>query len=141
MSTHLAQIQSVHSTVPADEAPYWWGDLHLCTDTVGAFNSPADEAPHGGGLTPLHRYSRCIQQPQPTRLLVVGDLHLCTDTVGAFNSPSRRGSSWWGTYTSALIQSVHSTAPANEAPHSGGLTPLHRCSRCILQPQPTAPVS
>ena len=47
-----------------------------------------------------------------------------------------------GSYPFAEVQSVYSIAPAADLAtgHSlvgGGLIPLQRCSRCILQPQPT----
>ena len=65
-------------------------------------------------------------------------LFLCRDAVGVFNSPSQLNSHWWGwSYSSAEMQSVYSTAPANWTLIGGdGLIPLQRCSRCIQQPQP-----
>ena len=102
--------------------------------------SPANWTLIGGdGLTPLQRCSRCIQHPQPIGLSLVGMvLFLCRDVVGLFNSPSQLNSHWWGwSYSSAEMQSVYSTAPANWTLIGGdGLIPLQRCSRCIQHPQP-----
>ena len=69
----------------------------------------------GDGLIPLQRCSRFIQQPQPIELTLVGMvLFLCRDAVGIFNSPSQLDSHWWGwSYSSAEMQSVYSTSPAN----------------------------
>ena len=86
------------------------------------FTSPTDWAtvhPLGEGLTPLQRYNHCILQPQPagpqnTRWERV--LFLWRDTIGVFYTPS---------------QLSHSLGE--------GLTPLKRCNRCILHPQPAEP--
>ena len=53
-----------------------------------------------------------------SRTLVAGDLPLCRDAVGVFCSPSRlnhQDTHWWS------------------------LSPLQKCSWCLLQPQPTRP--
>ena len=126
------------------------GVLPLCRDAVGVFCSLSRLGQHDtcwGSLTPLQRCSRCILQSQPigpTRhslgesypsaemqsvysavsadwantTLVGGVLPLCRDAVGVFCSLSRLGQ--------------HDT-------HWGSLTPLQRCSRCILQSQPIGP--
>ena len=48
------------------------------------------------------------------------------------------GLSLWGeSYFSAKMQSVYSEAPSLLGHLLGSLTPLQRCSRCILRPQPT----
>ena len=120
-----AEIQSVYSTVPANKTWHlwwWWGVLALCRDTVGVFYSPSRRGLTlvVGGLASLQRYSRCILQSKPTRPDTCGGrgvLPLCRGTVSVFYSPRRRG----------LTRVV------------GGLASLQRCSRCILQPQPTGP--
>ena len=43
-------------------------------------------------------------------------------------------------YPSEEKRSVYSTAPADWATRWGNLTPLQRCSRCILQAKPTEPL-
>ena len=119
-----------------------------------------------GSFTPLQRCSRCILQLQPTRLKMVNChiqntrwggsypsaemqsvysttpadtaedgllsypehslgwvLPLCRDAVGVFYNSSRHG--WrWSIVISRTLVGV-------------GLTPLQRCSRFILQLQPT----
>ena len=67
-----------------------------------------------GSLTPLQRCSRCILQPQPTRLWLNGgftSLQKCSRCI-LQPQPTRL---WL----------------------KGGFTSLQKCSRCILQPQPT----
>ena len=64
-------------------------------------------------------------------------LLLRRDAVGVFYSPSRLGFSFGESYISAEMQSVYSTALADWTTRWGSLTPLQRCSRCILPPQPT----
>ena len=111
---------SVYSTAPADWATRWqWG------------------------LTPLQRCYRSILQPQPTEPLVgSGVLPLFRDAIGLFYSPSRLSHSLAvGSYPSSEMLSVYSTAPADWATRwQWGLTPLPRCYRSILQPQPTEPL-
>ena len=133
----------------------------MCLDTVQLSNSsiwptdrtlsgvttPVQSGPGGNGngqdprwksLTPLQRCSWCILQFQPTgpsleesypfakmqlmystvpadRTLVGRVLPLCRDAVDVFYSPSRQDPRW------------------------RSLTPLQRCSWCILQSQPTGP--
>ena len=98
--------------------------------------APTDWALVGSGLTPLQRCSRCILQPQPTGPSLEVVLLLCRDAVGVFCSPNRLGPRWKWSYSFAEMQSVYSTAPTDWALVGSGLTPLQRCSRCILQPQP-----
>ena len=128
-------MQSVYSAAPADWALVG-RVLPFCRDAVGVFCSPSRLSSRWAGLTLLQRCSRCILQPQPTELSLGGSypsaemqsvysaapadwalvgrvLPFCRDAVGVFRSPSRLSSRW------------------------AGLTLLQRCSRCILQPQPT----
>ena len=88
------------------------------------------------GLTSLRRYSHCILQPQPIGIPVGGVLPLCNEAVCVVYSPSRLDHSMGnlnpllrcsqcilhpqptgplvgGVYTSAEMQSVYSTAPAD----------------------------
>ena len=132
-----AQMQSVYSTTTTNSA--LTGEvLPLCRDSVGVFYSHNRLSPPWVSLTPQLRCSRCILQPQQTRpslgksypyaeiqsvysttttdSALTGEvLPLCKDSVGVFYSPNGLGSPW------------------------GSLTPLQRCSRCILQPQQTRP--
>ena len=138
--------------------------LHLCRDAVGVFYRPSQRghslwksctsaemqlvystAPVNGAtrcesLAPLQRCSWCILPPQSTGPLVVKVLHLCRDAVGVFYRPSQLGHSLWKSCTSAEMQLVYFTAPANWATRCGSLAPLQRCSWCILQHQPTRPL-
>ena len=130
-------MQSMYFTAQADWT-HVGGVLPLCKDAVGVFYSPSRLDPRWGILTPLQRCSRCILQPKPTGPTLgesypsakmqsvystaqadwthVGEfLLLCRDAVDVFYSPSRLDPRW------------------------GSLTPLQRCSRCILQPKPTGP--
>ena len=149
---------------PQPTGPLVEGVLSVCRDIVGVFCSlsrlghslrasnpsaemssvysaaSADWATRWGRLTRLQRYRRCILQPQPTRPLVEEVLPVCRDVVGVFYSPSRLGHSLRESYPSAEISSVYHTASADWATRWGSLTPLQRCSRCILQPQPTGPL-
>ena len=130
--------------------------LPLCRDPVGVFYNPSLLGSHWGSITPLQRSTRCILQSQLTGLslgnyypsaemqsvyssisadwalngevlplcrdpvgvfynwALIGEvLLLCRDVVGVFYILSRLGSHW------------------------GSITPLQRCSRCILHSQPT----
>ena len=151
--TPLQRLQSVYSTAPADwttDHSLEGGVLLLCRDAVGVFYSPSwlDHRSLVGGwsFTPLQRCSRCILQPQLTgpqitrwrvefyssaemqsvysttpiewatdHLLEGGVLLLCRDAVCVFYNPYRMGHR-------SLVW-------------VWSLTPLQRCSRCILQPQ------
>ena len=84
---------------------------------------------------------RCFLQPQPTGSLNGGFLPLCRDAVDIFYNLSRLGHSIGDSYPCAEMQLVYSTAPADWATQWGILTSLKRCSRCVLQPQPTGPHS
>ena len=145
-------MQSVYFTAPTNLAIGFSleEELPLCRDAVGVFYSP-NQLDHrtlfGGSLSSLQRCSRCILQPQPT---------WPQDTL------------WGKSLLSAEMQSVYFTAPTNlTTGHSlgevlalcrdavgvfyspnqldhrtlfgGSLSSLQRCSRCILQPQPTWP--
>ena len=74
-----------------------------------------------------------------SRTLVGGVLPICRYAVGVFYSPRRLGRLFGvGSYPSADVQSVYSTAPVDLASSlEWGLIFLLRCSRCILQPQLT----
>ena len=137
------------------------GVLPLCWDAVGVFYSlsqlghslresypfaemqlvystaSANWATRWGSLTPLLRCGWCILQPQLTGPLVEGVLPLCWDAVGVFYSLSQLGHSLRESYPFAEMQLVYSTASDNWATRWGSLTPLQRCSWCILQPQLT----
>ena len=108
-----AEMQSMYSTAPSDWTLCW------------------------GSLTPLQRCSQCILQPQATGLFVGGVLPLCRDAVNVFYSPKRLDSLLGESYPSAEMQSMYSTAPSDWTLCWGSLTPLQRCSQCILQPQAT----
>ena len=129
-------MQSVYFTTPAD----WANQIVKCHtwETCG----------RGWGLTPLQRCSRCILQPQLTgqiRLFSVISRKLGRERKK--KKKKRRGS-----YPSAEMQSVYFTTPADWANQivkchtwetcgrGWGLTPLQRCSRCILQPQLTGQI-
>ena len=73
---------------------------------------------------------------------LVEGLPLCREKVGVFNSPNRLGHSLEReSYPWAEMQSMYSTAPTDWATRwRGSLTLGQRCSRCILQPQPTGPL-
>ena len=131
-------MQSVYAATPA----YWisrWGVLPLWSDAVGVSCNPSLLDLSLRSLTPLKRCSRCILQLQPTGPLV--------------------GES----YPSGAMQSVYAATPAYWISRWGvlplwsdavgvccnpslldlslrSLTPLKRCSRCILQLQPTGPL-
>ena len=77
--------------------------------------------------------------PQPTGPFIREVLPLCRDAVGVFYSPSQLGHSLEESNPSAEMQSMYSIAPTDWAIHWKSFTPLQRCSRCILQPQPTGP--
>ena len=138
------EMQSMYSTAPADWSTLVAGVLHLCRDAVNVFYS-SSRLVHTrcGSLTPLQRCSQCILQLQPIgphslresytyeemqsvystapadwSTLVAGVLHLWRDAVNVFYSSSRL---------------VHTRC--------GSLTPLKRCSQCILQLQPIGPHS
>ena len=137
------------------------GDLPLCRGAVGVYyhssqlgyswwetypsaemqsvytTTQANWAIRGGRLTPLQRCSWCILPLKPTGLFVVGDLPLCRDAVGVYYHSSQLGYSWWETYPSAEVQLVYTTTQANWAIRGGRLTPLQRCSWCILPLKPT----
>ena len=102
--------------------------------------APADLVTHWRSLAPLQRCSRSILQPQPTWPVIGEVLLLCRDAVGVFYSPSRLGHSLGKYCSSAEMQSEYTTAPADLATHWGSIAPLQRCSRSILQPQPTWPL-
>ena len=85
------------------------GAFSLCKVSVDVFYSPSRL-----GWDGLVSY-------QDTRWREV--LPLCRDAVGVFYSPSRLG---WDGLVSYPRHSLE-----------GGLTPWQRCSRSILQPQPT----
>ena len=98
----------------------------------------------GLGLTPRQRYSWCILQLLLTGLHLLGCvLVLCRDAVRVFCCFCPLGHTRWiGSYPSAEMQFVYSAASAHWATHVGlGLTPLQRCSLCILQLLPTGPHS
>ena len=148
-------MQSVYSAALADWATghsLVGGGSYLSAEMQSVFSAPlADQAiGHflGKGLTPLQRCSQCILQPKPTGpqdILWGRVLPLCRDVVGVFCSPSRLGHRTFfggGSYLSAEMSSVFSAPLADQARGhflGGGLTPLQRCSQCILQPQPTGP--
>ena len=74
-----------------------WRSLTLCRDALGVFYSPSRLGHRkivGGGLFPLQRCTRCILQPQLT-----GPQENC----------------WRGSFPSAEMHSVYSTAPADWA--------------------------
>ena len=92
-----------------------------------------------GSLTPLQRCSRCILSPQPLCK------KFCLRIFFSVISRTLVGES----YSFAKMQSVYFVAPAALKNLSqifflvsypghllGSLTPLQRCSRCILSPQP-----
>ena len=74
-----------------------------------------------GGLTPLQICSRCILQPKPTGppgYSLRWGLPPCRPAVDVFYSLSRldyQDTRWGGVYSSAEMQSVYSTAPADWA--------------------------
>ena len=85
-----------------------------------------------------------------SRTLVGGVIPLYREAVGVFYSrglglcPLNHSTLVRGGYPSAEMLSVYSIAPAPAHWATGhsleeGLTPLQRCSRCILQSQPTSP--
>ena len=147
-----AEMQSAYSTVSADWATRTLIErvLPFCRDAVGIFYSLSrlgHQDTYWESLTPLQRCSRHILQPQPTgppghllresypsaemqsaystasadwatRTLIERVLPLCRDAVGIFYSLSRLG---------------------HQDTYWESLTPLQRCSRHILQPQPTGP--
>ena len=96
------------------------GSLTLCRDAVLVFYNP-DHLRH--------------------RTLVGGSLTPCRDAVLVFYKPSRLGHRIHvgEVYPSVQMQSLYSTTQAIWATgHSlGKFTSLQKCSRCILQPQPT----
>ena len=107
-------MQSVYSTAPVDSTTQW------------------------GCLTPLQRCSRCIWQP--SRLYhSLGDSYPSAEMRGIYSTAQSDWATHWWSLTLALAekQSVYSTAPADWATHWGTLTPLQRCRRYILQPQPS----
>ena len=63
----------------------------------------------------------------------------CRDAVGVFCSTSWLDHLLGESYFSAEMQLVYSATPADWATHWGSLTPLQRCSWCIMQPQLTGP--
>ena len=137
-----AEIQSVYSSAPA-----YWATGHLLRESLLSIcrnavysTAPVDWTTRCGSLTPPQRCSRCILQPQLTRPLIAGDLPLCRDAVGVSYSPSWLDHSLSESYPSAEMQSVYSTAATDWTTHWGSLTPVQRCSRCILQSQPTGPL-
>ena len=113
----IAQSSSITGTSPSDCLVSYLGHslgsvLHFCREAVGVFYSPSWLSHSLGVPTSLQRCSRCILQPQPTRLhvggptplqrcsrcilqsqlteqLVGGVLPLCRDAVGVFYCPSR----------------------------------------------------
>ena len=114
-----------------------------------------------GGVLPLCREAVCVFYSPSLMSPRWRSLPLCRNIVGVFYGPSRL-SIRWQSYSSAEMHSVCSTAPADWAlvgwvlpfcrdavgifyspnqlgPRWLSLTPLQRCSRCILQPQPTEP--
>ena len=137
-----AEMQSVYSTVPADWVTRWESltPLQRCSQFI------LQSQPTGllvGRVLQLDRdavsvfYSQCIPQSQSTGLLVGKVLHLYRDAVSLFYSPSRLGYSLGRSYTSAEMQSMYSTLPADWATRWEGLTARQRCSQCILQSQQT----
>ena len=107
----------------------------------------------GGSLTPLQRCSQCLLQ-HPTadwatgHSLMEGVLLLCRDAVGVFYStPSRlgyctlvegEGLTPLQRCSRCILQHPPSRLGYWTLVEGGSLTPLQRCSRCILQqPQPT----
>ena len=77
-----------------------------------------------------------------TGALVGGVLPLCRDAVSVFCNPSRLGyrSTRWGSLTplQRCSQCILQPKPTGLPEHSLGESyPLQRCSQCILQPKPT----
>ena len=66
----------------------------------------------------------------------LASLPFCRDAVSIFYSPNWTGSRWGQSYPTEEMRSVYSTVPIEWALIKGSLTPLKRCSRYILQPQP-----
>ena len=120
------EMQSVYSTAPAD-----WVTGHLfggesypplqrCSRCILLHQPTGPLDTHWGKSYPLQSCSLCILQPQPTRPQDTywgRVLPLSRDAVGVFNSSSRLG---------------HGILIGGR-----GLAALQRCSRCILQLQPT----
>ena len=131
-----------HSLVGIISSADWathWRSLTLSRDAVGVFYSLSrlDHRTFEDGLTPLQRSSRCILHPQPTGPLFGRVLPFCREAVDVFLDPSQLSLWLWWSYSSVEMQSVYSTAPADWATRWRSLTFLQRCSRCILQLQPT----
>ena len=95
---------------------------------------------YGGGLTPLQKCSWCILLPLTTGPFIWGVLRLWRDALDVFYSPSWLGLSLRESYALEEMHSTYSTAPADWATLWESLTPLKRCSRRILQPQPIGPL-
>ena len=91
-------------------------------------------------VTHLQRCSQCILQLQSTGPLVRGVLPLCRDAVSVFYNSNRLDHLYGVSYPSAEMQSVYSTTPIDWTTCTGSLTPLQRCSQCILQLQSTGPL-
>ena len=123
--------------------------------TVGVFYSPSQLGHTHWGLTPLQSSSLCILQPKPT-----GPHSLRSDPSAEQQSVYSTAPANWansvGGYPSADNQSVYSTTPTNwvtlivgfypstigifyslsqlgHTHRGGGLTPLHRSNRYIIQ--------
>ena len=100
-----------------------------------------------GGVILLKRSSGCILRSQPirpSRTLVGGVLVHNKNEVDVFCSSSRLGHPGDSMGESDLTTEIqsYSAAPADWAIHDtrrGSLSSLLKCSRCILQPQPTGP--
>ena len=153
----ILQPQATGSVISGNSS---W-ESHPSADMQPMYSTaPADRASHISGHSSWESYPSAEMQPMYStapadrashiRTLIVGVLPLCRDAADVFYSPSRPGQSYpgqslWESYASAEMQPMYSTAPADRASHiqdthRGILTPLQRCSRCILQTQPTGPV-
>ena len=124
-----SEMQSVYSTAATD-----WTTGHL----IG-----------GGNLTPLRRYARCILQLQPTGLQDtwwgVGNLtplQRCSWCILQLQPTGLQDTSWGGVILPLFRDALGVFYSCNRLCYrtldwGGNLTPLQRCSRCILQLQPT----
>ena len=142
-------MQSVYSTVPVD----WLQDtlwrsltpLQKCSRRTLQPQSTGPLDTRWGSLTPLQKCSRCILQSQSTgyRTLFGGVFPPCRNAVGIFYSPSLLVHR---TLVGGVLPPCWNAVGVFYSPsllghrtlvRGGGLTPLQKCSRCILQPQPT----
>ena len=107
-----AETQSVYSTAPADwEKHYWSLNIILFYANIQYTRWMGVGV---GGLSPQQRYNRCILLLQPTEESVTGD-----STSYSFMSYAGH---LLGSYLSAEMQSVYSTAPANWEKYNWNLT-------------------